>query len=95
MTVFSEETLLESYTFAARLRQSGLKVAVYPEAVKLGKQFKFGDRSGARVAVILGPDEIKDQKVSIKDLESGQQEVVPAESAVEKIRQLLDSNTSS
>jgi histidyl-tRNA synthetase len=95
VTVFSEETLLESYAFAARLRQSGLKVAVYPEAVKLGKQFKFGDRSGARVAVILGPDELKDQKVSIKDLESGQQEVVSAESAVEKIRRLLDSNPSS
>jgi histidyl-tRNA synthetase len=95
VTVFSEETLLESYAFATRLRQIGLNVTVYPEAVKLGKQFKFGDRSGARVAVILGPDEIKDQTVSIKDLESGQQDIVPAESAAEKIRQLLDSNPSS
>lgn len=95
VTVFSEETLLDAYALAAKLRQDGLKVAVYPEAVKLGKQFKFGDRMGARVVVILGPDEIEKKKVSIKDLESGQQELVTVESAAEKIKLLLDSNPSS
>jgi histidyl-tRNA synthetase len=95
VTVFNEETLLDSYALAAKLRQTGLNTAVYPEAVKLGKQFKFGDRIGARVAVILGPDEIKEQQASIKDLESGQQEVVPMDEAPVRIRQLLDSNSSS
>ncbi|MCK5427816.1 MAG: histidine--tRNA ligase family protein, partial [Anaerolineales bacterium] len=92
VTVFDEETLLASYALAARLRQAGLKVAAYPEAVKLGKQLKFANRIGARVAVILGPDEIQNKQVAIKDLDRGQQEVVPAEQAAGRIRQLLDSN---
>jgi histidyl-tRNA synthetase len=33
-------------------------VVVYPEADKLGKQFKFADKLGIPVAVILGPDEM-------------------------------------
>ena len=92
VTVFDEDTLLASYTLAADLRQSDLKVATYPEAVKLGKQFKFANRSGARVVAILGPDEIQNNQVSIKDLESGEQLTVGRQEAAQKILHLLDSN---
>lgn len=89
VTVFNEELLLDAYELAAEFRNAGINVATYPVEEKLGKQFKFADRIGAKIAVVLGPDEISSGKVVIKDLRSSIQESVLRESAVEKIRQML------
>jgi histidyl-tRNA synthetase len=90
VTVFDGTTLLESFTLAAELRQTGLKSACYPEATRLAKQFKYADRAGIRVAVTLGPDEIASGKVTIKDLASGSQETVLRSRAQEAILKLLE-----
>ena len=90
ITIFAEETFHASFEFATQLRQEGLKVACYPEAVKLSKQFKYGDRVGMQVAVILGPDELKNQQAAIKDLRTGKQQVVPLTEAARHIQMLLD-----
>ena len=90
VTTFSEETLLASLNLSSELRTAGLKVTCYPEIAKLGKQFKFADRIFARFAIVLGPDEIKQNQVAIKDLQSRDQVVVPRSEAVERIRLFLD-----
>ena len=90
VTVFSDETFNASSEIAARLRQAGLNIVCYPESVKLGKQFKYGDRMGMRAAVILGPDEMENNQVAIKDLRTGKQEILPNSEAVEHIQKLLD-----
>ena len=41
VSVWSEESLLESIVLADELRGGGLRVDLYPEADKLGKQFKY------------------------------------------------------
>jgi histidyl-tRNA synthetase len=89
VTVFDENTLLESYKLAAELRQNGLKVACYPETTKLGKQFKYADRVGAKIAVVIGPDEMKAGLVSIKDLRTGEQQPVNREEATGTIEGML------
>jgi histidyl-tRNA synthetase len=86
VTVFDEETQLESMKIAGELRRDGLNVAVYPELAKLGKQFKYADRIGARAALVLGPGELKDGQVTVKDLTSGDQVAV----AREQVREVLD-----
>ncbi len=73
VTVFNEATLSASFSMAARIRKSGIAVNVYPEAGKLGKQYKYADRSGTRFVVTLGPDEIELGSAQIKDLVSGEQ----------------------
>jgi len=95
VTVFDETMLLDAYALAAELRQRGLKVACYPQAAKLGKQFKFADRIGARVAVVLGPDEQARGEVTVKDLRSRVQQAVPRQDAGQVIRELLDTPSSS
>lgn len=89
VTVFDENSLPASLALAARLRERGLQVAVYPEAVKLGRQFKYGDRMGMRAALVLGPDEQARGVVAIKDLRSGEQFTVPQEEAAESLQKLL------
>jgi histidyl-tRNA synthetase len=89
VTIFDEASALASFNLAAQLRASGLKVAVYPEVAKLGKQFKYADRIGTRLAAVLGPDEIANGEVSIKNLETREQENLPRESVADFIKQVL------
>ena len=90
VTVFDEDSQLASYQLGADLRRGGIPVYTYPTPEKLGKQFKHADRIGARLALILGPDEIKDGLVAIKDLASREQTTHPRKDALEVIRNLLD-----
>ena len=89
VTIFDEESQLASLALAAELRQAGIQVDCYPEAAKLGKQFKYADRQGIRLAVVLGSDEIRNNQVSIKDLAAGEQHSVARSEAASAIRQML------
>jgi histidyl-tRNA synthetase len=55
---------------ADRLRAAGLSAEVYPEAKKLGGQFKFAEQKGARVGIICGPEEHEAGTVNVKNLAS-------------------------
>ena len=89
VTVFDEERQLSSLKLATRLRSEGLNVVVYPDAAKLGKQFKYADRIGAKVTLVLGPDEVENGQVTVKNLTSGEQTLVPQEAVVDVIRGIL------
>jgi histidyl-tRNA synthetase len=88
VTSFDPEHLLDSLSLAAELRRAGLQVTSDLKADKLQKQFKQADRIGARLVLVLGPDEIKKQEVSVKDLQSGEQKSYPRSGLAQ---QLLDS----
>jgi histidyl-tRNA synthetase len=90
ITVFDEARLLESFKLASELRRAGLKVVCYPEAAKLQKQFKYADRSGAKVTLVLGPDEVEKGQVTVKNLMKSEQVTVARDAVVETIRGILD-----
>jgi histidyl-tRNA synthetase len=89
VTVFDQERQLASLELATKLRAAGLKVVVYPEEIKLGKQFKYADRIGAKVTLVLGPEEIEKGQVTIKNLLNGVQVAVPADEAANVINGIL------
>lgn len=89
MTIFDETTQTASLALAKLLRSQGLKVSVYPEFDKLVKQFRYADRLGMAVALVLGPDEITNNLVAVKDLRTREQVVVSAENIVETVRKHL------
>jgi histidyl-tRNA synthetase len=77
VTLFDEATIPEALKLAAELRGEGVRVEVYPEADKLGKQMKYGATKGIPFAAILGADELARSVVAIKNMGSGQQASVP------------------
>jgi histidyl-tRNA synthetase len=89
VTVFDEQRLLASFKLASELRRAGLNVVCYPEVAKLPKQFKYADRIGAKVVLVLGPDEAAKGQVAVKNLLNGEQETVRQDAAVEAIRKIL------
>ena len=91
VTVFDQESFLPSLSFAALLREAGIKTACYPEPAKLSRQFKYADRAGVRVTAVLGPDELSRGEVNLKALGSGEQRSVPQKEAPAVIREMLAS----
>jgi histidyl-tRNA synthetase len=58
------------HALAAALRREGLSAEVYPERVKLPRQFQFAEKKGIPFAIICGGNEKGRSVVSIKDLKS-------------------------
>jgi histidyl-tRNA synthetase len=77
VTVFDAQTVLEALRLAADLRDAGLRVEMYPEPDKLGKQLKYAGAKGIPFAAIAGGDEIAANEVTIKNLTTGDQRRVP------------------
>jgi len=89
MTVFDSAHQEIAARIATRLREAGLQVILYPEADKLAKQLKYADRIGVRCALVIGPDEVAENTAVIKDLAARQQESVPMQALVERVKNLL------
>jgi histidyl-tRNA synthetase len=89
VTVWNEASIADAVAAAAELRRSGLRVEVYPEPDKLGKQFKYASSRNVPFVVIEGDDERRSGTVAIKDMRSGEQTSVPRAEAAQFIRQQL------
>ena len=94
VTVFDQELLVRSFRTASQLRDAGIPTAVYPEAAKLPRQFKYADKMQARLALVIGPDEAAGDQVTLKDLASGTQQTVTQAEVVETVRRILESPAS-
>ena len=76
VTCFDAAGLSDSYAIAMELRDAGLNVSCYPEAIKLDKQIKYANKIGIKALVIAGPDELAAGKVTVKDLVNRIQQTV-------------------
>jgi histidyl-tRNA synthetase len=90
ITLFEDGLSDEMVTLAQELRRAGFKVTNHLTAEKLGKQFKFADRIGARIALVVGPEELAGQQITVKDLKSGEQQTVSWGELEKTLRQLLE-----
>jgi histidyl-tRNA synthetase len=73
VTLFDVQGIADTLALAAELRRAGLRVDVYPEPDKLGKQFKYASSRGVRFVTVTGSDERAQGVVTVKDMQSGQQ----------------------
>jgi histidyl-tRNA synthetase len=76
---FGHEETRYAMKAITELRKTGLKVELYPDNVKIGKQFQYADKRGIPYAVIVGDDEMKNSQFSLKDLVSGEQQKISFE----------------
>jgi histidyl-tRNA synthetase len=90
VTVFDEERLLESFKLASQLRRADINAVCYPEAVKLPRQFKYADRIGARVTLVLGPDEVEKGQVAVKNLINGEQISVSRDALIDTVKSIIN-----
>jgi histidyl-tRNA synthetase len=76
VTIWSDQARGDALRLAAELRRAGLRVDVYPESDKLGKQVKYAASRNVSFVAILGDDERARGEVAVKDLRTGDQQSV-------------------
>jgi histidyl-tRNA synthetase len=86
VTIWNEETIADSLELANELRAQGLRVSVYPEADKLGKQFKYASTIGVSAVAVIGDEERANRSVTIKYLETGTQETISRENLATELK---------
>jgi histidyl-tRNA synthetase len=89
VTLWNDATRGDALEFALELRRAGLRVDVYPEPEKLGKQFRYAASRHAPMVAILGDDERSLGQVALKDLRTGEQRPVPRAEAAEFVKRRL------
>ena len=88
VTQFEGEPIEEALRLAADLRNAGLRVDLYPEPDKLGKQFKYAGTRGVKFVTVEGGDERARGVVTVKDMTTGEQQVVERSVIADRLRQL-------
>lgn len=78
VTQFDASTVAASLQLAQQLRTAGIRVDLYPELDRYGRQFKYGEERNIRYALLISPREQEAGVVAVKDLTSGEQVDVAA-----------------
>ncbi len=76
VAVWNDESRADALSLAGELRKSDLRVDVYPEGDKLGKQFKYAASRRLPFVAIVGEDERARGEVAVKDLRTGEQTAI-------------------
>ncbi|KGO89582.1 histidine--tRNA ligase [Flavobacterium suncheonense] len=82
---FGDAEALYCMKAITQLRRAGIKVELYPDNTKIGKQFQHADKRGIPYAVIVGGDEMANNQFALKDLASGEQKKV----SLEELKEIL------
>jgi histidyl-tRNA synthetase len=90
ITLWNEDSRADALALAGDLRRSGLRVDVYPEPDKLGKQFKYASSRNVPFVAVVGDDERAKGEVAFKDLRSGTQVTAPRTEAASMVKSRLN-----
>jgi histidyl-tRNA synthetase len=88
VAIWNEDSLDESVKLAQFLRRAGLRVDLYPEPDKLGKQFKYAAARAIPFVALLGDEERAQGKVALKNMTSGEQQAVLAHDVADLVRRI-------
>ncbi len=91
VTIFSEEAVATSLETAQMLRKNKIDTIVYPEEDKIGKQLKYANQQQIPWVIIIGDEELAKNKISLKNMISGDQQQLSFQEATKLI---VKNNTS-
>jgi histidyl-tRNA synthetase len=73
---FGETELKYSLAVLDTLRNSGIGAEIYPDYAKMKKQLAYADAKKIQFVIIAGEDEIKNNEVTIKNMQTGEQKKI-------------------
>ena len=88
VAIWNKDSIPHSVALAQQLRASGLRVDLYPDVDKLGKQFKFASARGVPFVVVLGDEERARGEVALKNMTTGEQVAIPQKDLAERLKEI-------
>ncbi len=83
---FGEEELKYALTCLKQVRAAGISAEIYPEPGKMKKQMGYADSKNIPFVAIIGETEMKENKIMLKNMVSGEQELLSITETVCKIK---------
>jgi histidyl-tRNA synthetase len=68
-----------------KVRANGIRAEIYPDAVKMKKQMSYANAKLIPYVVLAGENEINAGKVTLKNMENGEQQLLSPDELVEKM----------
>lgn len=70
---FDPDSFKEALKILSKLRSSGVRSEIYPDAVKIKKQMNYANRKNVPFVLMIGANEIKEGKYQLKNMKTGEQ----------------------
>ena len=67
---------MASMQIMRELRDAGIAAELYPEAAKMKKQMEYANRRAVPYVVIIGSNELAERRATVKNMRTGEQQVV-------------------
>ena len=85
---FGQKEAAYCLQLASKARQSGIRTEVYPDSVKMKKQMSYANANNIPFVALVGESEMQQGKISLKNMESGEQFSLDIDEAVKQIQNL-------
>ena len=73
ITNFGEKEEIYCLNILKELRDSGISSELYPDSSKMKKQMNYADKKGVEFFIMIGENELKSGKISVKQMSTGNQ----------------------
>lgn len=83
---FGEKEALYAMQAISKLRKAGVNAELYPDNAKMGKQMGYADKRDIPFVVLAGESEINEERYTLKNMKSGEQETVSADGLLSKLK---------
>lgn len=67
------------------MRAAGIAAEIYPDAAKMKKQMAYADSKGIPFVAIVGESELAESKLTLRNMQSGEQETLTLAGAIDKL----------
>lgn len=82
---FGDREAARCMEIASVLRSHGISTELYPDSVKMKKQFSYANAQGIPYVAIIGESEMEAGTVSLRDMQKGEQTVCTPQQLMEKL----------
>ena len=79
---FGENETSYCMPIASKARSFGITTEIYPDAVKMKKQMAYANSNNINYVALAGENEIKENKVTVKNMATGEQKLVTADELI-------------
>ena len=83
---FGEKEAAYSLNVLAKVRTEGIRAEIFPDSSKMKKQMSYANAKNIPFVALVGENEMNENKVTLKNMETGEQSLVSAEELIQTLK---------
>ncbi|MGB3466570.1 MAG: histidine--tRNA ligase [Cyclobacteriaceae bacterium] len=87
MISFDKQSQVHALRIAGKLRKNNISCYVYPDLVKVKKQFAYADKNNIPHVIVIGSEEMNTGKYNLKNMQTGNQELLTIDAVIKTLHQ--------